>query len=212
MNRWGKEIKEKAINLRKQGNSLDFIADELKVNRGTIFSWIKDISLSQEALKIFKEKASARISIGGKSRKNMVVPESIIGFKGKFENTRDMGDAGLGVAISWFTMHGYKVSLPLTDCQEYDLIIDDKQTRTLERVQVKATSSKTCGIYKVSLKHSWMSAKGTKCKNFDPSSVDCIFVVTDSYDLYFIPISWIGKRQTISLGKQVAQFRVNVVE
>lgn len=40
-------------------------------------------------------------------------------------NPKKQGDAGLGVAIGWFTTHGYTMSVPLTDSQDYDLIVDD---------------------------------------------------------------------------------------
>jgi HJR/Mrr/RecB family endonuclease len=55
-------------------------------------------------------------------------------------NTKKQGDVGLGQAIAWFTRNSYTVSLPLTDSQDYDLIVD--KDNVLYRVQVKTTSNK----------------------------------------------------------------------
>lgn len=64
-----------------------------------------------------------------------------------FKNSKKQGDAGLGIAIAYFTSKGYDVALPLTDSADWDLIveIDGKLTR----VQVKTSTqlSKT-GIMK----------------------------------------------------------------
>ena len=40
----------------------------------------------------------------------------------KWINSKRQGNIGIGAAIAWFTVHGYTVSIPLTDSQDYDLI------------------------------------------------------------------------------------------
>ena len=55
-----------------------------------------------------------------------------------FTNSRKQGDAGLGQAIAWFTMQGYAVSIPLTDNQDYDLVVE--VDGRLQKVQVKSGS------------------------------------------------------------------------
>jgi Holliday junction resolvase-like predicted endonuclease len=66
-------------------------------------------------------------------------------------NSKKKGDVGLGAAIAYFTRMGYCVCLPLTDSQEYDLIVDiDK---ILHKVQVKTTThKKKSGVYSVELR------------------------------------------------------------
>lgn len=54
-------------------------------------------------------------------------------------NSKQQGDVGLGAAIGWFTSKGYTVCIPLTDSQDYDLVVETKGK--LEKVQVKTTSS-----------------------------------------------------------------------
>ena len=66
-----------------------------------------------------------------------------IGFR-TFANPRRQGNAGLGIAIAYFSRVGAEVAIPLTDTQRYDLIIENGSG--LERVQVKTTTLKegTC--------------------------------------------------------------------
>ena len=42
----------------------------------------------------------------------------------KQKNTRKQGDVGVGAAIAYFTEQGYMVAVPLTDNQDYDLVIE----------------------------------------------------------------------------------------
>ena len=42
----------------------------------------------------------------------------------KFSNSKKQGDWGLGRAIAYFTLKEYTVSVPLTESQDYDLIVD----------------------------------------------------------------------------------------
>lgn len=53
-----------------------------------------------------------------------------------FKNTKKQGDYGLGSAISYFTSQGYNISIPLTDSQDYDLVVEDT-AGFLKKVQVK---------------------------------------------------------------------------
>ena len=55
-----------------------------------------------------------------------------------FKNSKKQGDAGLGQAIAYFTMHGYDVALPLTDSADWDLIVE--MADGLKRIQVKSSS------------------------------------------------------------------------
>lgn len=48
-----------------------------------------------------------------------------IGFR-KHANPRKQGNAGLGIAIAYFSRIGVDVAIPLTDTQRYDLVIDDR--------------------------------------------------------------------------------------
>jgi hypothetical protein len=115
----------------------------------------------------------------------------------KGQTTRKQGDAGLGLAIGWFASHGYTVSVPLTDSQNYDLIVDNGD---LKKVQVKSTFFKRRGSYTISL-----TTKGgtrhskNKIKKFDKLSCDILFVVTDCGDYYLIPTEYVDVQHTLTL-------------
>jgi len=101
-------------------------------------------------------------------------------------NSRKQGDVGLGIAIGYFASKGHCVLVPLTDNQEYDLVIDDG---ALKKVQVKTTRcQKENGNYEVALQtkggnQSWSGV----AKNFDHTKVDLLFVLTEAGDKYLFP-------------------------
>ncbi len=113
-------------------------------------------------------------------------------------NTKKQGDIGLGVAIGWFASKGYTVSLPLTDSQDYDLVVDIQDK--LCRIQIKTTSFVRGDNFYVSL-----SVKGGnrsfagKIKNFDKTKVDYIFILTSKNEKYLIPACDIDAVSGISL-------------
>jgi len=114
----------------------------------------------------------------------------------KQKNTKKQGDVGLGVAIGYFVSKGYTVSVPLTDSQDYDLVVD---MDGLKRIQVKTTSYKLkSGSFFVSLTIKGGNRTGIgKIKKFDKDTVDYVFILTDETTKYLIP-STICK-QTVAL-------------
>ena len=44
----------------------------------------------------------------------------------KFDNNKEKGNSGLGMAIAYFSTRGYTVSIPLNDTQDYDLVIEKR--------------------------------------------------------------------------------------
>ena len=55
-----------------------------------------------------------------------------------FETNKQKRNAGLGMAIAYFSTNGYTVSIPLNDTQDYDLIIE--KDGVFQSVQCKATN------------------------------------------------------------------------
>jgi len=127
----------------------------------------------------------------------------MIGFRQK--NTKKQGDVGLGAAIGYFVSQGYSVSIPLTDSQDYDLVVD---IDGLKRIQVKTTSFKSkYGRFFVSLtiKGGNRSSSG-KIKNFNKDAVDFVFVLTSDGNKYLIPSSVCGN--SITLGTEYEQYKL----
>ncbi len=122
-----------------------------------------------------------------------------------FENTKKQGNAGLGKAIAYYSCQGRSVSVPLTDDQEYDLIVDI--SGSLKKVQVKTSRHKKGSIYQVVLKTSGWS-KGTFVRKFAKEKVDIVFVATDDGSQYEIPSQEIDAKSSLNMGIKYQKYKV----
>lgn len=101
----------------------------------------------------------------------------------------------MGIAIAYYSANGYTVSIPLNDTQDYDFIVD--KDNILKKIQVKATSCKTkYNKYQVALK-SCGGTKGGTYKTVVDTNIDEVFIVTDSLELFRIPIEVIKTKATL---------------
>jgi hypothetical protein len=128
-----------------------------------------------------------------------------VGFR-SHDNTRLQGDAGLGIAIAYFSRVGTKVGIPLTDSQPYDLMIDDGHQ--LARVQVRTTTVREGRSYVVGLKTVGGNKTQVITKVFDPSAYEWLFVVCGDATAYLIPTTAITARYSIFLGRKYERFRL----
>jgi len=126
------------------------------------------------------------------------------------KNSRQQGDVGMAIAISWFARNDYCVAIPLTDSQDYDLVIE--RDNQFSSVQVRTTYyKKPNGIYQLNLRVSGGNRSGTgKTKHIDPDVVDYLFAVTNDGEMYLIPTGAIEARSILSLGVKCDPFRVNL--
>jgi hypothetical protein len=123
-------------------------------------------------------------------------------------NPRKQGDAGMGIAISWFACAGYTVCVPLTDSQHYDLVVDD-EVNGLQRVSVKtATGQRRSGHYVVGLRTIGSNSKGWKIRHFDRSLTEILFVACGNGDRYVIPTAEFTATNEISLCSKYEKYRV----
>ena len=95
---------------------------------------------------------------------------------------KQTGRIGLSMAINYFTLQGYTVSLPINDTQWYDLIVekDDK----FMTVQCKATATETSEI-------DFRCTGGTKGRIYDHifnHPIDIIFCVNKELKAWVIPV------------------------
>lgn len=127
-------------------------------------------------------------------------------------NSRLLGNVGLGVAIAWFTRQGYIVSVPLTDTQEYDLVVGNK--KGLQRVSVKYTSRLSRRSrkkpYIVGLKTTGQNYRKVKEKPFDKDSCDLLFIHCDNGENYLIPSSEVKVKAEITLNESRERYRLRV--
>ena len=96
-------------------------------------------------------------------------------------NSKLKGNIGIGRAISYYTSIGWTVSLPITDSQSYDLIVDNNEV--LYRVQVKYTTQKSkSGKYVVGIRS--VSGSSRKVyKTVTKENADILFIVTDEFTM-----------------------------
>ena len=130
---------------------------------------------------------------------------------GKFKNSKKQGDHALGIAIGWFCAEGLTVSVPLTDSQDYDLVVEWEEKKLI-KVQVKSTTHKTkFGIYNVGLSVKGGNRTGTgKIKLAKDLDYDYLFVLCDYDHKYLIPkVDIANIRSGINLGPKYAQYRVS---
>lgn len=106
----------------------------------------------------------------------------------QFTTNKEKGRVGLSVAIAYYGMLGYTVSLPLNDTQGYDLIVDNQGI--LHKVQVKATGSlgksTTENSYVVDAR-STGGTKGGVHSLFRDEDFDLLFVFTEDRGVWEIP-------------------------
>lgn len=123
-------------------------------------------------------------------------------------NTRKQGDVGLGDAISFFTSRGHSVSIPLTESQRYDIVVDDGET--LYRVEVKTSRNEARGKYNVELRTKGGYHKSGSGAVATPSikDSDYVYVMTANHLRYLIPTAVIAGKQYLTLGPKYDEYLV----
>lgn len=125
-------------------------------------------------------------------------------------NSKKQGDIGMCYAMAYYAKLGWTVSVPVTDSQDYDLVVDNG-TR-LFKVQVKTTKSiSPSGNYVVNLRTMGGNRSGAgKYKDFSENSSDLLFALTDSGDCCSIPKSEISAVNAVALGERYLPYRVTL--
>ncbi len=124
-------------------------------------------------------------------------------------NSKKQGDVGLGSAIAYFTSKGYTVSLPLTDSQPYDLIVD--MNGQLKKVQVKTTGYKDGTYYQINLSTKGGNRSFNTVKKFDRTSVDYVYALTSVGGRWLIPVSTIKATGLLNLGVNYTQYFLGIL-
>lgn len=113
----------------------------------------------------------------------------------------------MGYGSSYRILHRNRctVCIPITDSQQYDLIIDNG---TLSRVQVRTTvTASDYGIYIVNLR-TCGGKYGLTRKVFESGTFDLLFIVTEKENRYLIPAIEITSKTAMSLGKDKDKYKV----
>jgi hypothetical protein len=126
----------------------------------------------------------------------------------RFQNSKKQGDWGLGRAIAYFTLNEKTVSIPLTESQDYDLIIDEDSS--LKKVQVKTSIQISRKTHQpiVHLRTCGGNQSFNYVKKFDISKIDYVFVTTEKFGDYLIPTLEIKVKNTLTLDSRFDKFKV----
>ena len=104
------------------------------------------------------------------------------------------------MAINYFTLQGYTISIPMNDTQWYDLIIE--KNGIFETVQCKATQTENNQI-------DFRSTGGTKGTVYDNllnhSELDWLFCVNKDLNMWLIPIKDITTTKQITLRTELTK-------
>lgn len=116
--------------------------------------------------------------------------------------SKTKGNLGLGKAISYFTEQEYTVSLPLTDTQCYDLIIE--KDGVLQTVQVRYTNqtkpsgSFVCRLQTKNAKKIYYTLSNTFC--------DLLFCYCSNGDIFLIPVKDTFGKKEITLFRKKSKY------
>lgn len=129
-------------------------------------------------------------------------------------NRKSIGRIGLSMAISYFTIQGYTISIPMNDTQWYDLVIE--KDGVFQTVQCKATATENKII-------DFRSTGGTKGSVYDNllnhSELDLLFCVDKDLNMWLIPVKDITTSKQVTLrteptknnqGFQTYKYRVQI--
>ena len=98
-------------------------------------------------------------------------------------DNKQTGRIGLSMAINYFTINGYTVSLPINDTQWYDLIVE--KDGVFETVQCKCTNTKSNTI-------DLRCTGGTSGKVYDNvlnhTNLTYLFCVDNNLKMFLIPM------------------------
>lgn len=123
-------------------------------------------------------------------------------------NSKKQGDIGMCYAIAYFSKLGYTVNIPITDSQDYDLVIDNDVE--LLKVQIKTTRFIRHGVYVVALKTCGGNRSGQTIKNFDKNSSDLLFIMTEGGELYLMPKSEVYNKTSLALSGELDKYKVHL--
>jgi len=106
----------------------------------------------------------------------------------------NLSRAGPLLAATWYTLCGHNVSWPL-EPSRYDLLVVDRQQGKPCKVQVKTTTVRAGGSWKV-----YLSTSGRRRQVYCPGEIDEFFVIDGDLTCYVIPIAAVGGLFAVHLG------------
>ena len=125
-------------------------------------------------------------------------------------NSKKQGDIGMCYAMAYYSKLGWTISIPITDSQDYDLIVDTGAN--LLKVQIKTTTQVApSGNSMVSLRTNGGNQSLSTNKLFTENKCDLLFVMTHTCEFYSIPRAEITVTSSLTLGDKFLPFKVTLI-
>jgi len=123
-------------------------------------------------------------------------------------NSKQQGDMGEAVAIAYYTLQGYSVTVPLTSNTRYDLLIEKEGV--ILRVQCKCTNYIKYGsTYEVGTRTHGGNQSWNKVSKFlNKAEIDLLFVFSLNGKCYEFPPAFFDGKGMILLSKDKDQYKV----
>lgn len=116
-------------------------------------------------------------------------------------NTKRKGSLAVGEAIAYFISKGITVLVSISDCDKYDLVIDENGT--FKRIQCKYASGKEpSGAYIVYLYTYGGYKDKTYYTRYKEGDFDLLFVYCSNKEKYLIPANEIIGKLKLSVGQK----------
>lgn len=125
-----------------------------------------------------------------------------------YKNSKVQGDVGMGQAIAYFTKLGYPVLLPISDSNDYDIVVD--MEGVLKKVQVKTGrgfnkwNRATIGLRTLGGNQSWSGA----VKTVIDTDIDFLFCYHLTAGAYLIPKDQLVEKANLTLNESKDRFKV----
>lgn len=131
-----------------------------------------------------------------------------MGIFSECKTSTDQGNIGLAKALYELQLLGYRISIPITENQKYDLI-GDKDGK-LYRIQIKTTKYKSkYGIYYANLRTLGGNQSYHIAKKREIGDWDLLYILTDDNISYLIPDDMITVKNSVGLGKSMLKYVIN---
>ena len=116
-------------------------------------------------------------------------------------NSKRKGSLAVGEAIAYFISKGITVLVSISDCDKYDLVIDEGGV--FKRIQCKYSNAKeTSGAYIVYLYTYGGYRNKTYHTKYKDGDFDLLFIYCSNRERYLIPAEKVMGRSKISVGQK----------
>jgi hypothetical protein len=116
-------------------------------------------------------------------------------------NSKRKGSVAIGEAIVYFTNINESVFIPVSDCDKYDLIVDEKGI--LRKVQCKYSDDKEkSGGFIVDLRTFGGYRGKTYHTKYTRDDFDYLFIACSNKDKYLVPVESVWDKSQIVVGNK----------